>query len=54
MKPTLNEPATILKGALAGKSGTVTEYYSIEKEAVIEIDAYTTIITPVGNIKQES
>lgn len=53
MQPKLHEPATILKGALAGRSGTVTEYYSIEQEAVVEIDQYTTIITPATNISQD-
>ncbi|WP_156396969.1 hypothetical protein [Paenibacillus sp. Soil724D2] len=49
---TLNAPATILNGILAGKTGTVVEYYSIEDQVEIEVDDYTTVITSSENIEQ--
>ena len=52
MKVQINAPATILSGILAGKTGTVVEFYSLEDQVEIEVDAYTTVITSVGNIEQ--
>ncbi len=51
-KVTVNAPATILNGILAGKTGTVVEYYSIENQVEIEVDDYTTVITSSVNIEQ--
>lgn len=48
----VNAPATILKGILAGKTGTVVEFYSIEDEVEIEVDDYTKVITSSRNIEQ--
>ena len=52
MKVLINAPATILNGILAGHTGTVVEYYSIEKKVEIELDDYTTVITSSENIEQ--
>lgn len=49
----VNAPATILKGILAGKTGTVVEFYSIENQVEIELDDYTTVITSSVNIEQK-
>ena len=51
-KVTVNAPATILHGILAGHTGTVVEYYSIEQQVEIEVDDYTTVITSSVNIEQ--
>jgi len=52
MKVLINEPATILSGILAGQTGNVVDFYSLEDQVEIEVDDYTTVITSVGNIEQ--
>jgi len=48
----INEPATILKGALAGFTGTVREIYSLENQVEVEVDDFTSVITSSNNIDQ--
>lgn len=51
-KVTIGEPATILKGKLAGHKGNVIGVFTIEDQVEIEVDDYTTVIMSSGNIEQ--